>query len=445
MVLARLLLVAPLVLPISARADDVKQFNAESFTLANGLEVVVAENHRAPIATQMIWYKVGAADEQRGKTGIAHFLEHLMFRGTKETPPGAFSRTIAQNGGRDNAFTTADYTAYYQNVATDRLELVMKLEAERMRDLVITDAVVVPERDVILEERRSRIDNSPAALLNEQLAAAQFLNHPYHNPVIGWEHEMAGLTTEDALDFYRRWYAPNNAVLVIGGDVTVDRVRALAEKYYGPIPSRPVPERHRVSEPPKAAATRLVMKSPRAGEPSWTRSYLAPSYHAGEKQYAYALQVLAEALGGGASARFYHTLVLEKQAALNAGAFYSPDAVDLATFGFYATPRKGVAIADLEAALEAEVKKVLTDGLSAEEVDRAKRHMQSQAIYARDSLEGPARVIGSGLASGRTLDEVETWPARIGRVTVDEVNAAARLVLHDETAVTGVLLPEPTS
>jgi zinc protease len=440
-----LLLLAAMLLPLTARADDEKQFNAQRFTLANGLEVVVVENHRAPIATQMIWYKVGAADELRGKTGIAHFLEHLMFRGTKETPPGAFSRTIAQNGGRDNAFTTADYTAYYQNVAADRLELVMKLEAERMHDLVLTDAVVLPEREVILEERRSRIDNSPAALLNEQLAAAQFLNHPYHNPVIGWEHEMAGLTTEDALYFYRSWYAPNNAVLVIGGDVTVDRVRALAEKYYGPIPSKPVPERHRVSEPPKAAATRLVMKSPRAGEPSWTRSYLAPSYNAGEKQYAYALEVLAEALGGGASARLYHTLVLEQQVALNAGAFYSPGAVDLATFGFYATPRKGVAVADLEAALEAEVKKVLKDGLTAEEVGRAKQHMQSQAIYARDSLEGPARVIGSALVTGRTLDEVETWPARIGRVTVDEVNAAARLVLHDETAVTGVLLPEPTS
>jgi zinc protease len=187
------------------------------------------------------------------------------------------------------------------------------------------------------------------------------------------------------------------------------------------------------------------MKSPRAGEPSWTRSYLAPSYNAGEKQYAYALQVLAEALGGGASARLYHALVLEQQVALNAGAFYSPIAVDLATFGFYATPRKGVAIADLEAALEAEVKKVLKDGLTAEEVDRAKRHMQSQAIYARDSLDGPARVIGAALVTGRTLEEVETWPARIGRVSVDEVNAAARLVLHDETAVTGVLLPEPTS
>ena len=441
----RLIAFALVLLPLSARADDEKQFNAQSFALANGLEVVVVENHRSPIATQIVWYKVGAADELRGKTGIAHFLEHLMFRGTKETPPGAFSRIVAQNGGRDNAFTTSDYTAYFQNVAADRLELVMKLEAERMHDLVITDQVVLPEREVILEERRSRIDNSPAALLNEQLTAAQFLNHPYHNPVIGWEHEMAGLTTEDALTFYRSWYAPNNAVLVVGGDVTVDRVRALAEKYYGPIPARPVPERHRVSEPPKAAATRLVMKSPRAGEPSWTRSYLAPSYKAGEKDYAYALQVLAEALGGGASARLYHALVLDQQVALNAGAFYSPGAVDLATFGFYATPRKGVAIADLEAALEAEVKKALKDGLTAEEIDRAKRHMQSQAIYARDSLDGPARVIGSALVIGRTLEEVETWPARIGRVSVDEVNAAARLVLHDETAVTGVLLPEPTS
>ena len=442
---ARLLLLALFVLPLTAQADDGKQFNAQSFTLANGLQVVVAENHRSPIVTQMVWYKVGSADEQRGKTGLAHFLEHLMFRGSKETPPGAFSRIVAQNGGRDNAFTTADYTAYFQNVAADRLELVMKLESERMHDLVISDAVVLPERDVILEERRSRIDNSPAALLNEQLTAAQFLNHPYHNPVIGWEHEMRGLTTADALAFYRTWYAPNNAVLIIGGDVTVDRVRALAEKYYGPIPSRAVPERHRVSEPPKAATTRLVMKSPRAGEPSWTRSYLAPSYNAGDKQYAYALQVLAEALGGGATSRLYHVLVLEKQMALNAGAFYSPSAIDLATFGFYATPRKGLAIAELEAALEAEVKQVLKDGMTAEEVERAKRHMQSQAIYARDSLDGPARIIGSALATGRPLDDVETWPQHIGAVTVDEVNAAARLVLHDETAVTGVLLPEPTS
>jgi zinc protease len=429
----------------SARAGTEKQFNAQTLTLANGLQVVVVENHRAPIATQMIWYKVGAADEQRGKTGVAHFLEHLMFRGTKETPPGEFSRIVAQNGGRENAFTTADYTGFFQNVAADRLALVMRLEAERMTDLVISDAVVLPEREVILEERRTRIDNNPTALLNEQVNAALFLNHPYHNPIIGWEREMHELSTADELAFYRTWYAPNNAVLVVAGDVTVAGVRALAEKYYGSIPSRPVPERHRVGEPPKAAAARLVMKSARVGEPSWSRSYLAPTYAAGAKQYAYALQVLAEVVGGGSTARLYRALVVDKGIALNAGAFYNPNALDYGVFGWYATPQKGVAIADLEAAVEAEIKKVLTEGVTAGEVQRAKQRMQSQAVYARDSLEGPARVIGEGLATGRSLDEIETWPQHIGAVTLDEVNAAAKAVIRDDTAVTAVLLPEPTS
>ncbi len=431
--------------PGVGRADGGKQFNAQSFTLGNGLAVVVIENHRAPIATQMIWYKVGSADEHRGKTGLAHFLAHLMFKGTRETPAGVFSQLVARNGGRENAFTTADYTGFFQNVAADRLELVMKLESERMTGLVLSDAVVLPERDVILEERRSRIDNSPAALLNEQINAALFLNHPYHNPIIGWEREMAGLATEDALGFYRAWYAPNNAILVIGGDVTVERVRTLAEKYYGPIPARAVPERQRAGEPPKVAATRLVMKSARAGEPSWSRSYLAPSFTAGEKQFAYALQVLAEALGSGSTSRLYRVLVLEKGVALGAGAYYNPGALDLGTFGVYATPKKGVAIAELEAAVDAEIKAALKDGLTEAEIDRAKQHMQQQAVYARDSLDGPARIIGAALATGRRLEEVETWPQRIGAVTADEVNAAAKLVIRDDTAVTGVLLPEPTS
>lgn len=444
-ILSRLLVVLVLAVPLTARADDGRQFDAKSFTLANGLQVVVIENHRAPIVTQMVWYKVGSADEPRGKTGIAHFLEHLMFKGTKETPPGVFSRIIAQNGGRENAFTTADYTAFFQNVAADRLELVMKLESERMTGLVLNDAVVLPERDVIIEERHTRIDNNPAALLNEQLNTALYLHHPYRNPVIGWEQEMRGLTTDDALAFYRTWYAPDNAVLVVGGDVTVDQVRALAEKYYGPLAAHPVPERHRVGEPAKVAAARLVMKSARVGEPSWSRNYLAPSYTAGDKQYAYALQVLAEVLGGGPTARLYRTLVLDKGVALDAGAFYSPGSLDLTIFGFYATPKKDVPIGDLEDAYSAVIKSVLADGVSAEDVERAKKRMRAQAVYARDSLDGPARIVGAALANGRALDDVETWPQHIGAVTVDEVNAAARLVIHEDTAVTGVLLPEPTS
>ncbi len=434
------------VLALAAAAPaHAKMFDADSFTLANGLEVVVLPNHRAPIATQMVWYKVGAADEHPGKTGIAHFLEHLMFRGTKETPPGAFSRIVADNGGRENAFTTADYTAFFQNVAADRLSLVMKLEAERMTGLVLTDEVVLPERQVIIEERHMRVDNSPAALLEEQVDAALYLNEGYHHPVIGWESEMRGLTTADALAHYRTWYAPDNAVLVLAGDITVEQARTLAEKYYGPIPSRPIPPHRVLVEPPKVAATRLTMKSSRVAETSWTRSYLAPSYLNGDYRYAYALEVLAEVLGGGATSRLYKTLVVEDGICLSAGAFYDPEARGLTSFGFHASPKHDVPLADFEAKLEAVVKTALTDGVTADEVARAKSRMITQAIYARDSLSGPARIVGAALAEGRSLDDVQSWPDRIGAVTVDDVNEAARLVVHDDQSVTGILLPQPTS
>ncbi len=420
-------------------------FEAHSFTLANGLTVVVIPNHRAPIVTQMVWYKVGSADEPLGKSGIAHFLEHLMFRGTKTVAPGAFSRIIAQNGGRENAFTTHDYTAFFQNVAADRLELVMKLEADRMANLVIDDKVVTPEREVIIEERRQRIDNNPAALFDEQLNTALFLHHPYRIPTIGWEDEMHGLGTADAHTFYRRWYAPNNAVLVIAGDATQEHVKALAEKYFGPIPAHAVPPRQRVSEPPKVAAARLTMKSPRVTEIDWSRQYLAPSYRAGDKQYVYALQVLAEVLGGSAASPLYKGLVMDRALALSAEAFYDPNVYDLATFGFTARLKSGVSVSDFETALEGIVKTALDSGITTEEVERAKTRMRSNAIYARDSLAGPARIVGAGLATGRSLDEIENWPEKIGAVTRDQVLEAAHLVIHDETAVTGVLLPGPTS
>lgn len=429
----------------AAGSTRAEMFEAHEFSLPNGLTVVVIPNHRAPIVTQMVWYKVGAADEPRGKSGIAHFLEHLMFRGTKATPPGAFSRIVAQNGGRDNAFTTHDYTAYFQNVASDRLELVMKLESDRMTNLALTDAVVTPERDVIIEERRQRIDNSPTALFDEQLNTALFLHHPYRIPTIGWEEEMHGLTTADARDFYRRWYAPNNAVVVIAGDVTVERVKELTEKYYGPIPARAIPNRERVSEPPKVAAARLMMKSARVTEINWSRQYLAPSYRAGEKQQSYALQVLAEVLGGSAASPLYKGLVMDRALALSASAFYDPNTFDLATFGFSARLKNGVSVADFESALDAIVKTALEGGISAEEVERAKTRMRSAAVYARDSLGGPARLVGAALAVGRTLDDVEAWPDRIGAVTLQQVLDAAHLVIHDDVAVTGVLMPRPTS
>jgi len=435
-----LLFAAVAVTPAAAQ-----RFNAESFTLGNGLQVIVLPNHRVPAVTQMVWYKTGAADDPRGKSGIAHFLEHLMFKGTRANPGAAFSALIAQNGGRDNAFTTEDYTVFHETVAKDRLDLAMRLEADRMTGLVLDDAAVLPERDVILEERRMRIDNDPSALLREQLIAGLYLNASYHNPTIGWEHEMRGLGTADALAFYRDWYAPNNAILIVAGDVETAEVRVLAERHFGPLAARSVPPRLRLEEPPHYAAIRLEMKSPRAAQPSWRRFYLAPSYRAGATQHVYALQILAEILAGSADSRLHKALVLDKKLALSVGAGYSPSALGLAEFGVYATPKPGVAIADIEAAVEAELHRLLEHGVEAEEVAQAARRMQASAIYSQDSLSGPANIVGTALAIGRSLDEVAAWPDKLGAVTPAEVAAAARAVLVERNSATGILLPERTS
>jgi zinc protease len=422
-----------------------QRFNAESFTLGNGLQVIVLPNHRVPAVTQMVWYKTGAADDPRGKSGIAHFLEHLMFKGTRANPGAAFSALIAQNGGRDNAFTTEDYTVFHETVAKDRLDLAMRLEADRMTGLALDDAAVLPERDVILEERRMRIDNDPSALLREQLIAGLYLNASYHNPTIGWEHEMRGLGTADALAFYRDWYAPNNAILIVAGDVEPAEVRGLAERHFGPLAARSVPPRLRLEEPPHYAAIRLEMKSPRAAQPSWRRFYLAPSYRVGATQHVYALQILAEILAGSADSRLHKALVFDKKLALSVGAGYSPSALGLAEFGVYATPKPGVAIADIEAAVEAELHRLLEHGVEAEEVAQAARRMQASAIYSQDSLSGPANIVGTALAIGRSLDEVAAWPDKLGAVTPAEVAAAARAVLVERNSATGILLPERTS
>jgi zinc protease len=422
-----------------------QRFGAEAFFLGNGMQVVVVPNHRVPAVTQMVWYKVGAADDPLGKSGLAHFLEHLMFKGTAATPPGAFTALIARNGGRENALTTQDYTAFYETVANDRLDLVMWLEADRMGGLVLDDRVVLPERDVVLEERRSRIDNEPAALLAEQARAALFLHHPYRIPNIGWEHEIRQLVTTDALAFYGSWYAPNNAVLVVAGDTGTAEVQALAERFFGPVPARPLPPRVRVAEPERRAAARLEMKSARAAQPRWSRSYLASSYRAGDTSDAYPLQVLAEIVGGGASSRFYRTLVLDRQLALSAEAHYSPGAIGPSTFTVYATPKPGVPVSDLETALDSELQRLVREGIDPDEVGRAQQRMRTASIYARDSLSGPANIIGAALAIGQSLEEVEAWPERIGEVSAADVAKAARDVLIERNSVTAVLLPEPTS
>ncbi len=420
-------------------------FNPKTFTLANGLQVVVISSHRTPIVSHMVWYRVGSADEVAGKSGIAHFLEHLMFKGTRSFRPGEFSKIVAREGGRDNAFTGHDYTGYFQNVAKDRLEIVMRLEADRMQNLVLTDAEVDPERDVVLEERRSAIDNRPASRLREQAQATMFTNHPYGRPIIGWAHEIRALTTADAVAWYRTYYTPNNAVLIVSGDVTVEEVRPLAEKYSGAVPARPVPPRVRPQEPPPQAARRVVLKDAQVRQPAWSRDYPAPSHRAGEREHAYPLQVLAQVLTGSAASRLYKAIVLDQKLATAIDASYWPVALDQTSFNISASPREGVELDRLEAAIEAELARFLTEGAAPDEVERAKQRLQAQAIYARDSLQGGARAIGAALMTGGTIDDVEEWPQRIAAITPEQVTAAARHVLHEERSVTALLLPKPSS
>lgn len=420
-------------------------FDPETFTLDNGLQVVVVTNRRAPIVTQMVWYKVGAADEAPGESGNAHFLEHLLFKGTTTLGPGEFSQIIARNGGQENAFTSQDFTAYYQTVARDRLEIVMRHEADRMANLVLSDDVVLPERDVVLEERRSRVDNNPGAKLNEIVNATLYLNHPYRLPVIGWEHEIEALNTETALAFYRRWYAPNNAILIVAGDVTGAEVRALAEKHYGPIAARPVPARTRIAEPRQNAPRRVVLESAQVRQPSLSINYLAPSYNTAQGRAAYALQVLEEILGGGATSRLYRALVVEQGLAASAGAGYDPTAVDFSDFTFYVSPRPGIEIDAVEAALRAEIAKLLERGVTDDEVAAAQARLRASAVYARDSLSTAPNVLGRALTTGQSVADVEAWPDRIAAVSAAEVIEAARAVLREEQSVTGLLLPKPTS
>jgi len=419
------------------RADTVT-----AFTLENGLEAVVIEDHRAPVVTHMLWYRVGAADEPAGKSGIAHFLEHLMFKGTSTMAPGAFSKVVEAQGGNDNAFTSWDYTAYFQRVAADRLDLMMEMEADRMRGLVLDEDNVRTERGVILEERAQRTDSDPDALFGEQRRAVQYFNHPYGIPIIGWRHEMEGLMREDALAFYQRYYAPNNAILVVAGDVTPDQVRDLAKKHYGPIaPTVDLAPRVRPAEPPQLAERRLSMSDPRVAQPYVIRTYLAPARDAGAQQQAAALSYLAELLGGnGTTSVLAKALQFGPEAkAVYTSAFYDGTSLDAGTFGFAVVPVPGVTLTEAEAAMDAVVTQFLKEGVDPAAFDRIKRQLRASEIYARDNVDGLARLYGSALTTGLTVADVQEWPEILQAVTPEDVMAAAASVLNRNRAVTGWL------
>ena len=426
-------------LPMTLRANEAVTY----FTLDNGMEVVVVEDHRAPAVQQMVWYRAGSADEPKGSSGVAHFLEHLLFKATENMESGEFSATVAANGGRDNAFTSYDYTAYFQRVAADRLEMIMRMEADRMKNIRLTEEDIRTERDVILEERNQRTENSPGALFNEQLSAAQYLNHRYGVPVIGWRHEMETLDMEDALSFYETYYSPNNAILVVSGDVEPEEVRRLAETYYGVIPANPdLPERIRTQEPPQTAERRLIFRDPRVAQPYVTRSYLAPERDPGAQEKAAALTILAEILGGGTTSFLVDKLQFETQVATYTGAFYRGGTLDDTTFDLVVVPSAGVSLQQAEDAMDEALAAFMEAGVDAEQLDRIKLQLRADQIYARDDAERVANRYGRALSIGLTVEDVQAWPALLDAVTAEDIMAAAKDVFDRRRSVTGWLMKE---
>jgi zinc protease len=414
-----------------------------NFTLSNGLEVVVIPDHRAPVVTHMVWYKVGSADETPGKSGLAHFLEHLMFKGTAKNPAGRFSQVVATIGGQENAFTAADYTGYFQRVPREQLKSMMEFEADRMTGLVLTDDVVRPELNVVLEEQNMRVANNPAARLGEQMDAALYLNHPYGRPVIGWRHEIEQLDRDGALEFYRRFYTPNNAILVVAGDVTPEEVRTLAQEIYGKIPRvAEIKPRLRPQEPVQEAPRTVTLADPRVTQPSLSRYYLVPSSTSARAGESEALDVLTHILGHGPNSRLYQSLVIDKGIAVSAGASYDGTAVDNTRLSVFGTPKPETSLPQLEEAIDAVLANVVENGVTAEELERTKNRMIANAVYANDNQRMLAQWYGASLATGATVEQVRTWPDRVGLVTADAVRDAARRWLDKGRSVTGYLVKD---
>ena len=428
-----------IILALAIISPPARAAEVTTFSLNNGLDIVVLEDHRAQIVVHMIWYRVGAADEPPGKSGIAHFLEHLLFKGTDDLEAGEFSATVTRNGGSDNAFTSFDYTAYFQRVASDRLELMMQMEADRMRDLRMTEEDVATELQVVLEERGQRVDSNPGSLFREQRQAAQYLNHPYGIPIIGWRHEMEQLNREDAFAFYQRYYAPNNAILIVAGDVDPDDVRALAQKHYGPLaPTADLPERNRPQDPPQLSERRLAFADERIAQPYVTRSYLAPERDSGDQFEAAKLVMLAEILGGtGATSVLGKKLQFDTQLAIYTSASYAAVSLDDTTFGLVIAPTPEVSLREAETALDNAVAEFMEEGVDSEQFERIKMQLRASRIYAEDNIEALARRYGSALTSGLTVADIQAWPDILQSVTEDDVMDAARSIFNRDNAVTG--------
>ncbi len=439
------LAIAPSLVPQPALAQTtVTSDPPATFTLGNGLQVVVIPDHRTPVVTQMIWYKVGSADETPGKSGLAHFLEHLMFKGTAKHPAGEFSKTVLRIGGNENAFTSFDYTGYFQRVPREQLGKMMEFEADRMTGLILKDENVLPERDVVLEEYNMRVANNPEARLTEQIMAALYLNHPYGRPVIGWHQEIEKLSREDALAFYKRFYAPNNAILVIAGDVDADEVRPMAEQTFGQIAPQPgiAARRIRPQEPEPVAPRTVTLADPRVEQPSLKRYYLVPSASTAAAGEGPALDVLAQLMGNGSNSYLYRALVVDKPLAVNAGAGYQGTSLDPTQFMISASPKPGVEFSQIEQAIDRVISDVEHNPIPAEDLERVKTQLIAEAIYAQDNQATLARWYGGALTTGLSIQDIRSWPDRIRAVTAEQVRAAAEKWLDKKRSVTGYLIKD---
>lgn len=424
----------------AAPATTARVYGAEVAYLRNGLTLVVIPNHRIPAVTHMIWYKAGAADEPWGTSGLAHFLEHLMFKGTPTVGDGAFSAIIQRMGGSDNAFTSWDYTAFFQSVPRDHLQDVMAMEADRMNNLTPAFPTILSEKQVVIEERRQTTESEPSAILNEQMSQALFINHPYGRPIIGWMPEMQSLKWVNALQFYKARYAPNNAVVVIAGDVTLAEARSMAEATYGKLKPEVVPKRPRYASPPLKASVRLTYAHSSVRQPAWMRMVRVPSARLNPKT-ALTLMVLDDVLGG-TTGRLYQDLVVKHKLASSIDTSYNPYAIDETRFALYATPADGVSLPELEAGIDVALNDILKQPITDTEVKASVARLQDQAVYARDSLSGPAMTIGYALLTGTSLDFAETWPSALATVSAQQVTAAFEHLVMGVPTVTGLLTPQ---
>jgi zinc protease len=412
-------------------------------TLANGMKIIVKEDHRSPVAVSMVWYRAGSMDEVSGTTGVAHMLEHMMFKGTQKVPVGEFSRTIGRAGGRENAFTSRDYTAYYEQLHKSRLPLALELEADRMVNLSFAGDEFAKELKVVMEERRSRTDDDPHSQLHEQLMATVYLSHPYRSPVIGWMNDLQNMQLADARGWYEKWYAPNNATLVVAGDVDPEEVFQLAEKFFGSIPARALPERKMQIEPRQFGIKRITVKAP-AELPYLVMAYHAPVLRDVESDWEpYALFVLNGILDGSDASRLNRELVRNMRVANSANSSYDMINRGPALFFLDGVPAEGKTVADVEAALRDQIRLLVEQGVNNDELQRVKAQVTAAQVYARDSVYYQAMRIGMLQTIGLPYDSSDLQVKKLQEVTADQVREVARKYFIDDNLTVAVLDPQP--